>query len=147
MSLGLRRRSRAVTAPLVAFVAIATVLAGCATGARPIMAPGTVDAGSGFPLGSYAKEFTDPDVGRVRLVWTFEPDGQALDTVPIRGTWTADPESVSIASSYPPGMGTSRHGWRLDRDELWTYFLSSDNPDDFDWFTNLDVRPWTPFDT
>jgi hypothetical protein len=114
-----------------------------------------VDPGSGFPLGSFAKELQDPEAGRVRLVWTFEPDGgyaeipfaldgQTLDWPPIRGTWAANRETVTVATTYPPGWGTSTHGWRLDRDELWTYLVGSDNPEDADWFTTLDTRPWLP---
>ena len=34
------------------------------------------DRAVGFPLGTFAKEISDPDLGHVRLVWTFEPDGR-----------------------------------------------------------------------
>lgn len=132
------------------------LLAGCGGSPRPSAATG-VDPVSGFPLGHYAKEITDPVFGRVRIAWTFEPDGrfaeiplaldgQALPWPAIRGTWTADRDAVTIDASYPEDVATTRHGWRRDGDALWTFFLGSDNPDDVDWFTALDIQPWKRFD-
>ena len=45
---------------------------------------------------------------------------------------------MTIATEYPPDWGTSRHGWRMDGDLLWTVFMDSDVPDDKDWFEALD---------
>jgi hypothetical protein len=111
---------------------------------------------SGFPLGTFSKELSHPELGRVRLVWDFEPDGryaevpfaldgQTLRAPTVRGTYTVDGETVTIATEYPPDWGTSRHAWRLDGDALWTVFLDSDIPEDKDWFEALDSRPWTPY--
>jgi hypothetical protein len=133
-------------------VAVSAIVAGCAGGAsRSGVAQGT-DPRSGFPLGAFAKEFNDPS-GRVRVVWTFEPDGrfaevpqaldgQALDWPTVRGTWTADAQAVTIVASFPEAYGTMRHGWRVDGDRLWTFLIESDNPDDKEWFATLDVQPW-----
>ena len=134
----------------------AAVLAivGCGGGSTP--APSGV-TDEGFPLGSFVKELDDPEVGgRIRIVWTFTGDGrftevplaldgQRLDALPVRGTFTAAADAVTIATNYPPGMGTSTHGWRLDGDRLWTFLLESSNPDDAEWFEDLDSRPWEPY--
>ena len=72
-------------------------------------------------------------------------DGQRLDIVPVRGTFTADADTVTIATTWPSDMGTSTHGWRLDGDRLWTFLKESTNPDDKDWFEGLDSRPWEPY--
>jgi len=133
------------------------IVAACAGASRSVPAQGS-DPVSGFPLGAFAKEINDPTDGRVRLVWTFEPggrfaespqalDGQALDWPPVRGTWTADAEAVTIVVSFPHDYGTMRHGWRVDGEELWTHLISSDNPSDKDWFGMLDVQPWRRFTT
>jgi hypothetical protein len=147
------RRTSAATWTVV--VAIAFIVAGCAGSTSP--APtGTTTAG--FPLGSYAKEVDDPVVGRTRIVWTFTADGrftevplaldgQRLDAYPIRGTFTAEDETVTIVATFPPDMGTSTHGWRRDGDRLWTFLIESDNPDDKAWFEGLDTRPWEPYRT
>jgi hypothetical protein len=111
---------------------------------------------SGFPLGTFSKELSDPELGRVRIVWDFEPDGryvevpfaldgQTLKAPTIRGTYAVDGETVTMATEYPPDWGTSRHGWRMDGDRLWTYFIESDVPGDKDWFEALDSRPWAPY--
>jgi len=145
-----------MTVGLVALMAVTASLTGCATGTPTGPANGSFAPSSGLPLGSFAKELRDPHAGRVRLVWTFEPDGrwaeiplaldgQAIDLPPIRGTWTADGETVTIATTHPPGIGTSTHRWRRDRDEMWTWFVASDNPEDQEWFENLDSQPWVPF--
>ena len=119
---------------------------GDATAANPATA-------SGFPLGSFAKEVQDPELGRIRLAWTFEEDGrwaevpfalegQSLNVPAMRGTYTVEGDTVTLATEFPPGWGTSQHTWRLDGDRLWTSFVSSTNPDDADWFKTLDDRPW-----
>jgi hypothetical protein len=111
---------------------------------------------SGFPLGTFSKELSHPELGRVRLVWDFEPDGryaevplaldgQTLNAPTVRGRYTVDGSTVTIATDFPPDWGTSRHGWRMDGDRLWTFFIESDVPDDKDWFEALDSRPWTPY--
>ena len=156
MAIGHRRTSRSIAAGLVVLVLVGASVAGCGAGTRTTPPHGGFAPGSGFPLGSFAKELDDPQVGRVRLVWTFEADGrwaeiplavdgQSIDIPPIRGTWTADGETVTIATTYPPGIGTSTHGWRLDRDDVWTWLVASDNPDDQEWFQDLDSRPWVPY--
>jgi hypothetical protein len=155
MPIGHRGVSRSLAGAVLLIAAGASALAGCTAAAPPSIDPGARDPASGFPLGSFSKEVHDPVAGRLRLVWTFEPDGgyaeipvaldgQTLDWPPIRGAWAADTDTVTIATTYPPGWGTSTHGWRLDRDELWTYLVESDNPEDVDWFTTLDTRPWLP---
>jgi hypothetical protein len=155
MPISQRGVSRSFAAALLLVATVASSVAACASAARPSTEPGALDPASGFPLGSFAKEVHDPVAGRLRLVWTFAPDGgyaeipfaldgQTLDWPPIRGTWAADADTVTVTTTYPPGWGTSTHGWRLDRDELWTYLVGSDNPEDADWFTTLDTRPWLP---
>ena len=132
-------------------LAVSVIVAGCAGAARRGAAQGS-DPASGFPLGAFTKEIDDPS-GRVRLVWTFEPDGrfaeipqaldgQTLDWPTVRGTWTADADTVTIVVSFPDDHGTMRHGWRVDGDQLWTSLISSDNPSDTEWFGTLDVQPW-----
>jgi hypothetical protein len=129
------------------------VLAGCG-GAGSSAAQSGATA-SGFPLGSVAKEVVDPDHGRVRIVWTFTRDGrftevqfpldgQWLQTNPVRGTFTAAADRVTIAGDFPPGIGTSTHGWRRDGDRLWTFFVDSTNPDDHEFFEGIDSQPWIP---
>lgn len=138
-----------------AIVALISVVGGCGTPAERSATPGGRVSASGFPLGSFAKEFEDPDLGRVRLVWTFREDGRwaeiplALDgqTLPVptvRGRYVVEGPSVTIATEYPPAWGTSRHEWRLEGDALWTTFASSDIADDAQWFAMLDARPWRP---
>jgi hypothetical protein len=94
-------------------------------------------------------------LGRVRLVWTFAPDGrwvevpfaldgQAAPMTPVRGTWTTDGDTLTIATDWPPDSGTSTHHWRLDGDRLWTVFVSSDLAADRDWFPRWDGQPWVP---
>jgi hypothetical protein len=145
-------RTRAVIRWLV-LAAAGLLMASC--GGPSASAPGGTTA-AGFPLGSFEKRVDDPMVGPTRMIWTFTPDGryteiqlaldgQRVDAVPILGTFTADGDSVTIATSYPPGMGTSTHGWRRDGDQLWTFLIESDNPDDKDWFETIDSRPWTPY--
>ena len=106
-----------------------------------------------FPVGTFAKEIQDPSLGRMQINWTFDPSGQwaeipialddqAIRAMVVRGTYTVEGESVTIASDYPPGIGTSRHAWRLEGNRLWTTFESSDNEDDAEWFAMLDPTPW-----
>jgi hypothetical protein len=132
-------------------VVVSAIVTGCAGASRSGAATGS-DPASGFPLGSFAKEINDPS-GRVRVIWTFEPDGrfaetpqaldgQALDWPAVRGTWTADAQTVTIVVSFPQNFGTMRHGWRVDADQLWTSLISSDNPADKEWFATLDAQPW-----
>ena len=154
MPTGPRSISRSASALGVTLLAASVLVAGC-TAAAP--APREHSVGrSGFPLGTFAKELESPDLGRVRFVWDFEPDGryaeiplaldgQTLHAPTVRGTYVVDGETVTIATEYPPDWGTSRHAWRMDGDVLWTVFLESDVPDDKDWFEGLDSRPWTPY--
>lgn len=138
---------------VVALVVCVLATAGATTG---VPSGDHALAASGFPLGSFAKELQDPGLGRVRLVWTFEADGrytevpfaldgQTLKTPTIRGRYAVDGETVAMATEYPLDWGTSRHGWRMDGDRLWTVFIESDVPEDKDWFEALDSRPWTPY--
>jgi hypothetical protein len=135
----------------VSTTALGIAIAACAGSAAPPTAG--VDPATGFPTGTFAKDFVDPPMGRVRLHWVFDPtgrwaevpqalDGQALPAPPVRGTFRVEGDIVTIATDYPPGWGTSSHRWRLDGDELWTTFESSDNPDDEGWFAMLDATPW-----
>jgi hypothetical protein len=127
------------------------VAAGCAA-AQP--ATGGRTAPPDFPVGAYAKEFQDPFLGRMQIDWVFDPSGrwaeipialdnQAIGASVVRGRFTVEGDTVTIAADYPPGIGTSRHEWRLDGDHLWTTFESSTNEDDAAWFALLDPTPWT----
>ncbi len=131
---------------------VVLVIAACVGGTAP--ARGT-DPASGFPFGAYTQEITNPDLGHVRIDWVFGPDGRfaeiqiPLDGQPqrgpaVRGTYTVAGDTLTIATSWPPDWGTSEHRWRIDGDALWTVFVSSDIPDDTDWFTELGTRPWKP---
>jgi hypothetical protein len=137
----------------VAAGVVGLLIAGCA-GSSGLAPSGTTS--TGFPLGSFSKELDDPEVGRSLIVWTFTADGgftevpialdgQRLDAFPVRGTFTADSETVTIMATYPPDMGTSTHGWRREGQRLWTFLLESSNPEDKDWFQALDSRPWEPY--
>ena len=130
---------------------VAAVLAGCA--ARTPGAPDPTIAASGFPIGTYVKDFIEPQHGPTRIAWTFEPDGSwaeiplegaPIGVPPIRGTYTISGDVVTIATEYPPGLGTSSHAWRSVDGRLWTTYRSSDNPEDAGWFAMLDPIPWTP---
>ncbi len=113
------------------------------------------DPATGFPRGVFSKEFDDPESGRVRLDWIFGPDGRWAE-VPIpldgqrqpspvvRGTYVVEGDTVTIATTWPDGWGTSQHRWRLDGGDLWTVFVASDVPEDADWFAPLDTQPWRP---
>lgn len=153
MPSGPRSISRSASV-LVVLVLVAGIAASCTTARVPSSEHSI--APSGFPLGAFAKEIQHPDLGRIRLVWTFEPDGryaeipfaldgQTLLAPTVRGTYAVDGGTVTIATDYPPDWGTSRHGWRMDGDRLWTFFMDSDVPDDKDWFGSLDSQPWTPY--
>ncbi len=137
--------------------AAAMVVTGCATPVAPTTRTGAASAdpvtASSFPIGSFAKEIDDPDLGRIRLVWTFEDggrwaevpfalEGQSLDVPAVRGTYTIEGDTVTLATEFPAGWGASQHTWRLEGDRLWTSFISSTNPDDTDWFRALDDSPW-----
>jgi len=154
MPTGPRSISRSASALGRILLATGVLVAGC-TGSAPTPRDHPLGP-SGFPLGTFSKELSGPELGHVRLVWDFEPDGRyaeipfALDgqtvrTPTIRGTYVVDGDTVTIATEYPPDWGTSRHAWRMDGDVLWTVFLESDVPDDKDWFEGLDSRPWTPY--
>ena len=154
MPTGPRSISRSASALGRILIATGVLVAGC-TGSAPTPRDHPLGP-SGFPLGTFSKELSGPELGHVRLVWDFEPDGRyaeipfALDgqtvrTPTIRGTYVVDGDTVTIATEYPPDWGTSRHAWRMDGDVLWTVFLESDVPDDKDWFEGLDSRPWTPY--
>jgi len=152
MPMATRSISRSASCAVALVLGLGVLIGACAAG-RP---PGHPIATSGFPSGAFAKEVVKPDLGHFRLVWRFEPDGrwaeipialdgQTLRVPTIRGTWVANDETVTLASDYPPGWGTSTHGWRLDGDRLWTFFKDSDVPDDKEWFESLDSRPWVPY--
>jgi len=154
MRTGPRSISRSASVLGGILLATGVLVSGCATPA-PTGSDHAIGP-SGFPLGTYSKEISDHDLGRVRLVWVFEPDGryaevpialdgQTLKAPTVRGTYSVDGETVTIATDYPPNWGTSRHGWRTDGDRLWTVFIESDVPEDKAWFEGLDGRPWTPY--
>ena len=130
---------------------VTAVLAGCST--RAPGAPDPTIAASGFPVGTYVKDFVEPQFGPTRIAWTFEPDGSwaeiplegaPIGVPPIRGTYTISGDVVTLATEYPPGLGTSRHTWRSVDGRLWTTYRSSDNPEDAGWFAMLDPIPWIP---
>ena len=152
---GRRRQRRAAAGrggvPIVV-AALALALAACVAPDPPASG---VDPETGFPFGAYGKEIADPSLGRMRVDWVFGPDGRWAE-VPIpldgqrqpspvvRGTWEVQGDELVVATTWPEGWGTSRHRWRADGDDLWTVFLSSDVPEDADWFSMLDTRPWRP---
>ena len=153
MRTGPRSISRSASVLVVVLMA-SFVAASCSTGRVP-SSEHPIGA-AGFPLGAFAKEVQLPDLGHIRLVWTFEPDGryaeipfaldgQTLMAPTIRGRYVVDGGTVTIATEYPPDWGTSRHGWRMDGDRLWTVFMDSDVPEDKDWFVALDSQPWVPY--
>jgi hypothetical protein len=135
--------------------AIGLMLALVGACAAPSFPPAGVDPSTGFPYGAFAKEIDDPDFGRVGIHWSFTSDGrwaeiphaldgQTLPIVPVRGRYAVDGDEVTMTTDFPPGMGTSVHTWRVDGEDLWTTFVSSDLPDDAAWFAGLDRQPWKP---
>ena len=112
---------------------------------------------SGFPLGTFSKEIQLPGSRAcpvrvdLRTRRSLRGESRSPSTVrrssapTVRGTYAVDGETVTIATEYPPDWGTSRHGWRMDGDLLWTVFMDSDVPEDKDWFEALDSQPWTPY--
>lgn len=145
-----RMRARRLLVGLTAIVLAALVIA-CGPRASTI-APYL--GSDGFPVGTFNKEFVDPELGRVRLAWTFAPDGrwsevpfaldgQTLPAPPIRGTYAVDGQTLTLTANHPPEWsGTSRHMWHMAGDRLTTTFVSSDIEGDADWFATLDVAPW-----
>lgn len=137
---------------MVVAIALAIVVAGCATGTPPAHG---IDPSTGFPRGVFRKETTDPEVGHIRIEWVFGDDGRwaelpiPLDGQPqkgavVRGTYAVDGDLVTIATDWPPGWGTSTHQWRMDGDALWTAFVSSDVDGDAEYFESIDSQPWRP---
>src|SRR3954469_13035600 len=102
-----RSISRSASAVGVMLLATVVLAVGCGASAP---ARGDHAAGpSGFPLGTYSKELSHPELGRVRLVWDFEPDGryaevplaldgQTLKVPTVRGRYTVDGSTVTIAT-------------------------------------------------
>lgn len=135
---------------LVAWLVIALLAAGCAGEAATSPDPAIV--ASGFPVGTYTKRFVEPTYGPTVTAWTFAADGRwaeipvegaPVGAKPIRGTFRVDGDILTFVTNYPPGFGTSRHAWRLEGEDLWTTFLSSDNEGDAGWFAMIDPIPWT----
>ena len=154
MLVGPRSRTAARTGHRLAIgLVAAAVLAACSG-----HVPGPPDpsiAASGFPVGTYVKDFIEPQFGPTRIGWTFDPDGNwaeiplegaPIGAPPIRGTYTVSGDVITIATSYPPDFGTSRHAWELRDGRLWTTYRSSDLPEDADWFAMLDPIPWVPLE-
>lgn len=149
-----RSRAAARTGRGLAFCVFAlAALAGCS--ARAPGAPDPTIAASGFPFGTYTKDFVEPQLGPARIAWTFEADGRwaevpldgaPVGATPIRGSYTVDGDVVTIATNYPPDFGTSRHVWRIADGRLWTTYQSSDFAEDADWFAMLDPIPWIPLE-
>jgi hypothetical protein len=147
-----RQTARPKAALRLAALAVGLILAaGCADRGPSTTGP---TAPPGFPVGAWSKEFLDPFLGRMEVNWVFEPSGRwaeipiALDNQTIgagvvRGRFTVEGDTVTITTDYPPGMGTSRHAWRVDGDHLWTTLESSDLEGDAEWFAMLDRMPWT----
>lgn len=150
--MSVRPRAKGTGSPwrVVAWVVAALLVAGCAG-----EAPGSPDpaiVASGFPVGTYTKRFVEPTYGPTVTAWTFAPDGRwaeiplggaPVGAKPIRGTFRVDGDILTFITNYPPGFGTSRHAWRLEGEDLWTTFLSSDNQGDAEWFAMIDPIPWT----
>lgn len=147
-----RRQSRSrryVGVVVACFVAVAQ-------GCGPAPAPITDGIGAqGFPVGTFTKDREDYVLGRVRIAWTFGPDGrwtevpfalegQTLNVPAVRGTYSVDGAILTIATNYPPEWGTSRHVWQMIAGRLWTTFVSSNVPGDAEWFDELDISPWIP---
>jgi hypothetical protein len=131
-------------------VSLAIAAAACA--GETSGSPDPAIAASGFPVGTFTKRFVEPIYGPSTLAWTFAPDGRwaevPLDGAPVgarpvRGTFQVDGEILTIVTNYPPGFGSSRHTWRIEGDELWTEFRSSEFEGDAEWFAMLDPIPWT----
>jgi hypothetical protein len=147
-------------AVLLIAAVVVSLVAGCGPSIEPTIRPGASahpTLPSGFPLGSFAKDLGDPFLGRIRLVWTFGPDGrwsevpfaidgQTLRVPTVRGMYAIDGETVTITTDYPAGWGTSAHRWQVVGPYLWTAFVTSDVPEDAGWFEMLDDRPWTAVD-
>jgi len=132
---------------------VVALLAGCSE--RVQGPPDPTIAESGFPVGSFVKDFVEPQLGTTRIAWTFDPDGSwaeiplegaPIGVPPIRGTYTVSGDVVTLATEYPPDFGTSRHAWRFANGLLWTTYRSSDNPEDAGWFAMLDPIPWIPLE-
>jgi hypothetical protein len=130
---------------------VAAALAACSD--RVPGSPDPTIASSGFPVGTYTKDFIEPQFGSTRIAWTFEPDGSWAEVLlegapigipPIRGTYAVSGDIVTLATEYPPDFGASRHTWRFVDGRLWTTYESSDNPEDEGWFAMLDPIPWIP---
>lgn len=153
---GGRRRRRGLGLLLATLV-----MAGCGfVPSDPAPPDSSIAAGiaaAGFPVGTYSKVFEDPPGRRVRLAWTFGPDGrwaevptaldgQTLPGGPIRGTYRIDGDRLTIATNYPPDFGTSEHTWRIEGSSLWTTFVSSELEGDQEWFAMLDPMPWVPLE-
>jgi hypothetical protein len=137
---------------MIGLIAVA-MLAACSD--RVPGSPDPTIASSGFPVGSFVKDFVEPQFGPSRLAWTFETDGSwaeiplegaPIGVPPIRGTYAVSGDVVTLATEYPPDLGTSRHTWRFADGRLWTTYQSSDNPEDAGWFAMLDPIPWIPLE-
>jgi hypothetical protein len=149
-----RHRRAAISELVLAFGAL-VIMNACSSPTGTPLVGGLTNGQSGFPLGSFAKAFREPEQGHIRLIWTFGEDGRwtevpvALDgqtimAPPIRGRYSVTGDEVTIEVTWPPDWGTSRHTWRWTGDGLWTAFESSTAPADADWFALLDTQPWTP---
>ena len=154
MSVG--RRSRTVSGgcrPLAIAVLVAAAMAGCSDAVPG--SPNPTVVASGFPVGQYVKDFVEPQFGPGRIAWTFEGDGRwaeipldgaPIGASPVRGSYTVTGEVLTITTDYPPGLGTSRHVWRVDGRDLWTSYRASDFAEDAGWFALLDSSPWVPLE-
>lgn len=128
---------------------LTAALAGCS--ARVAGSPDPSISASGFPIGTYVKDFVEPQFGPARIAWTFEADGSwaeipldgaPIGAKPIRGSYAVSGDVVTIATEYPPDFGTSSHAWRFVDGRLLTRYQSSNIPEDADWFAMLDPIPW-----
>jgi hypothetical protein len=138
--------------PLLAAALAAALLATGCMGARatPPAAGVRLD---GFPTGVFSKSFDDPELGRVRLSWIFDPSGawaevpeamagQAFPTGPARGRYVVDGDLVTLEVDYPTFWGWTRHHWRLEGDRLITTYDDSEDPGEAGFFDMLDAQPW-----
>jgi hypothetical protein len=138
---------RALAAIVVGVIAVSACTA---AGSRPPLAGVRPD---GFPTGVFAKTFTDPDLGLMRLSWVFDPDGdwaevpealagQSFNTGPARGHYRVEGDLVTLEVDFPPFWGWTRHHWRLDGDRLITSYDDSEDPGEVDYFRFLEAQPW-----
>ena len=82
---------------VIVFVAGYPVAASCASARVP---SSEHPIGAGVPAGGFAKEIQHPDLGHIRLVWTFEPDGRYAEIpIALDGQTSMHRRSVALTRS------------------------------------------------